>query len=57
MANNYTVHLEIAPEQSHESQILLYFSFVYSAIYYLDHPRPLVDYIVLGDSLKWTLLL
>lgn len=30
MAHNYTIHLQITPKQSHESQILLYFSFVYS---------------------------
>lgn len=30
MSNNYSAHLEIAPEQSHDSQIFLCFSFVYS---------------------------
>lgn len=30
VANNYSIHLEIAPRQSHESEILLYFSLVYS---------------------------
>lgn len=31
--------------------------FIHTIYYRLGHLRPLVDYIVLEDSLRWTLLL
>lgn len=58
MAKNYSIPLEIP--LSKVTSLKFYFIFLLSiqAVYCcLDYTRPLVDSVVLGDSLTWALML